>query len=141
MSERRKAREKALELLYQRELSGQALPSMVANRKEAGESSLPPFSLGLVQGVLKHSDEIDSLIKGHSEGWVLERMPVVDRNIIRLGIYEILFEDEIPVSVSINEAVELAKTYGTRESGKFINGILGRIAQEREVTVEESESG
>lgn len=100
---------------------------------------MPEFGLRLVEGVLSHRPEIDKAIQDHSQEWSLERMPVVDRNIIRLGIYEMLYEEDIPVSVSINEAVELAKTYGTRDSSKFINGILGRIAQEREAILEESE--
>ena len=86
----------------------------------------------LLGGVQQHRDEIDALIEGHAERWELNRMPVVDRNLLRIALFELLWCDDVPVAVAINEAVELAKSLSTEDSGRFVNGLLGRIAQERE---------
>jgi transcription antitermination protein NusB len=85
------------------------------------------FSQRLVRGVLDHGPEIDRVIEGHSENWRLERMPAVDRNILRIAAFELLYCEEIPPKVAVNEAVELGKRFGTEESGSFINGILDKI--------------
>lgn len=90
-------------------------------------SSIRDFAIELANGAHGHREEIDSLIKQFSEHWRLERMPIVDRNILRLGIFELLYRPDIPAKVSINEAVDLGKRYGSGESGAFINGILDRI--------------
>jgi N utilization substance protein B len=89
------------------------------------------FMLEEVKGVLANIKKIDSIIESYSVDWKVERIPAVDRNILRLAIYEMLFCEDIPVSVSINEAVEMAKKYGEQQSYKFINGILGTVAKER----------
>jgi N utilization substance protein B len=89
---------------------------------------LSDFCLRLLRGVVQHCSSIDKLIQEHADNWRLERMPLVDRNILRIAIYEMLYEDDIPCSVSINEAIELAKVYGSSDSSKFINGVLGNIA-------------
>ncbi len=128
--ERRKARKAALEILFQRELTGQKLGEIFQTRELALGEETTSFTLELVRGVIANQAEIDALIRSHTDNWALERMPVTDRTIIRIGIYEMLHEPGIPYSVSINEAVELAKLYGTQDSGKFVNGILGKIAAE-----------
>ncbi|HDP69844.1 MAG TPA: transcription antitermination factor NusB [Actinobacteria bacterium] len=132
MIERRKGRRIALETLYQKEISGDSLKEIIETRRRVkkGERSLE-FTVKLIEGVEKHWGEIDKLIKRHADNWSLDRMPIVDRNIIRIGIYEMLYEKDIPVSVSINEAVELAKVYGSQDSSKFVNGVLGQIAKEQ----------
>ncbi len=87
-----------------------------------------PFFLELVEGVFKNKDEIDALIDETSENWKIDRMAVVDRNILRFSVYELLYVDDIPPSVTMNEAIELAKRYGAEDSPSFINGILDKIA-------------
>ncbi|RJQ33103.1 MAG: transcription antitermination factor NusB [Actinobacteria bacterium] len=126
---RREARQRALEILYQVEIT-QDKPETIIETYKKIKVEIPEFTIELVDGVLTHLTEIDYRIDRHAERWSIERMPIVDRNILRMGIFEILFEQEIPVSVSINEAVELAKIYGTPDSSKFINGVLGAIATE-----------
>ncbi len=138
MSERRKARKDALEILYEKEITGQPLDVIIKNRKVARAEEASEFTVELVEGVEKHLKQIDSIIRAHTDNWALERMPIVDRNLIRIGLYELLYEEDIPYSVSINEAVELAKIYGMEESSKFVNGVLGRIATELK---EEKETG
>jgi len=97
--------------------------------KEMTHEDQKPFFINLVEGVVKHMDEIDSLIHSSSKNWKISRMPVVDRNIMRIALYEILYCPDIPAKVSINEAVDIAKKYGTKDSGAFVNGILDRIRE------------
>ena len=129
MLERRKARKAALEILYQREITGALITAILENHLyPAANDPFTPFTLRILYGIEEHQAEIDPLIARYTDNWALERMPLLDRNIIRISIYEMLFESDIPHSVSINEAIELAKIYGTQDSSKFINGILGKIA-------------
>ena len=130
MQKRRKARIAALEVLYQRELTNYPVEKIVQNKLSAGGKDLSDFALRIVDGVKNHNQKIDDMIKKYADNWALDRMPSLDRNIIRISLYEMLYEEDIPCSVSINEAVELAKIYGTGESGKFVNGVLGKIATE-----------
>ncbi len=131
MLERRKARKLALEILYQKEITGRSLEKIMEDRAYFEESEpLSDFSLRIIQGVLKHQKQINEMIEKYTDNWALERMPILDKNIIRMGIYEMLYEEDIPFSVSINEAVELAKIFGMKDSSRFVNGILGRIALE-----------
>lgn len=87
------------------------------------------YAIGLVEGVAGHLDRIDELIASYAEGWTLERMPVVDRNLARIAVYELLYAEEIDDAVAISEAVKLAKQMSTDDSPRFLNGILGRIAE------------
>ena len=123
---RREARERALSLLYEAEAKS-LKPGEVL-----GELPLTPeqFTVELVEGVGEHMPEVDDLIRRFAKGWKLERMPAVDRALLRLGIYELMQRPEIPTAAVISEAVELAKRYSTDESGRFVNGMLGRIAEE-----------
>ena len=122
-------RELALQFLYQAEFAGQRRAPEVAlfwRHFRQGEKT-PTYLLQLVLGVDTHLEELDALIARYSEHWRLERMAAVDRNLLRLAAYELLYEPKIPPKVVINEAVELAKLYGTEDSGAFVNGILDRI--------------
>jgi len=122
-------RELALQFLYQAEFAGPGRGLEVTQfwrHFRKGEKA-PAYLLQLVQGVTTHREELDALITRHSEHWRLERMAAVDRNLLRLAAYELLYEPKIPPKVVINEAVELAKLYGTEDSGAFVNGILDRI--------------
>jgi N utilization substance protein B len=138
MLERRKARHMALHILYQREITEELVSAILEAGTYSEEDGEPDdFCRDLVLGVESHQVRIDAAIEDISQNWTLSRMPLVDRNILRLAAYEILYLDDIPDSVSINEAVEMAKTYGGEDSSKFVNGILGRLA---EVTVVARES-
>ncbi len=87
----------------------------------------------VLAGVVEKMPELDKIIDAHADKWALKRMPILDRNILRLGVYELMYEDDIPASVTINEAVELANMYSTDDSGRFVNGILGRLVKDGEV--------
>ena len=127
--ERRIAREGALSILYSVDIAESDAEMVVQEGLyPADELTVSDYSDRLVFGVMNHIEEIDSYLIKVSENWSLERMPFVDRAILRLAVYEMIFVDEVPISVSINEAVELAKLYGAKdESPSFVNGILGRI--------------
>lgn len=132
MLERTRARRQALQILYQREITGDDVGQIMDDRSYSVEDGDPSeFCVSLVEGVESHLEEIDGRLSGISEHWTVSRMPLVDRNILRLAVYEILHVDDIPDSVSINEAVEMAKTYGGEDSSKFVNGVLGRLAEIR----------
>lgn len=132
MGKRRKSREFALQVLYQRDITKQDASGTFAQLQEhfSPGDEKDEFAERIVNGVLKHCQEIDQLIKQYSEHWRLERMTIVDRTILRIATFEFLYCQEIPPKVSLNEAIELGKRYGTEESGSFINGILDRIQNE-----------
>lgn len=129
MFERRRARKVALEILYQREITGSSIDIILEKHLyPEGSDPITDFCRRILHGVTEHQKEIDELIEKYADNWALERMPLLDRNMIRIGIYEMLYEPDIPHSVSINEAIELAKVYGTADSSKFVNGVLGKIS-------------
>jgi len=129
-SDRHKARLQALQMLYQREITGDSVLRILDQKSYSVEDGEPDaFSRELALGVEAHVEEIDDTIGQTSEHWTVSRMPTVDRNILRVATYEILHSDDVPASVAINEAVELAKTYGGDDSSKFVNGVLGKIAE------------
>ncbi len=131
MGSRRKSRECALQMLFQRDFQSCALQDVFAHYWEDHQVSdeVQAFAEKLVEGVFRNHQEIDDLIKQHSTNWRLDRMPTVDRNILRIATYELLFEHEIASRVSLNEAIEIAKRYGAVDSGAFINGVLDPIAK------------
>ncbi|MBK4346783.1 MAG: transcription antitermination factor NusB [Lacisediminihabitans sp.] len=136
MSARTKARKRAIDLLYGadlREISLNQAIEMEAERAKADPNRWNSwiYARQIVEGIAEHGDEIDELIETYAQGWTINRMPVTDRAIIRIGIWEILFNDEVPDGVAIDEAVEAAKSLSTDDSGSFVNGLLGRIAQTR----------
>lgn len=128
--ERTVARESALALLYSSDITDESVADIVdAGQYPADDIEFAPYAEALVRGVQAHRAEIDERLSSTSENWTLDRMPVVDRAILRLAVYEMIYVDEVPVSVTINEAVELAKAYGGEDdSSRFVNGVLGRIA-------------
>jgi N utilization substance protein B len=131
MGSRRKARVIALQVLYEVDSVGhdmeRAFAPFLADGKLNGENA--DFARQLVSGVLQNRDEIDKHIKKFATAWPLEQIPVVDRNILRLAIFEILLDNSVPIKVAINEAVELAKLFGSDNSPKFVNGVLGSVSR------------
>lgn len=139
---RRKAREYVLQFLYAWEINDKINRKIEFNvirdeiekfwdRNEEEDRNIRNFACALIEGTLENLEEIDSLIKKYTNKWDIERMINIDRNILRFALYEILYRPDIPFQVTINEAVEIAKKYSTKESAAFINGILDRIAKER----------
>jgi len=130
---RRKAREDALQILYQIEINEGLTPASALLHFErsfsAGGEPVDAFTSRLVTGVTEKTSELDEEIEKASENWRMDRMAAVDRNILRLGAYELLWCDEIPSTVTINEMIEIAKQFGTEDSPSFVNGILDRIRQ------------
>jgi len=133
MGKRRSGRELAFRLLFQCDVGDVPLDEVLAAARELSEATdeVWEFAVELVRGAWQEHAELDAIISRYATGWSLERMANADRNLLRLALYEILYRDDIPQSVSINEAVELAKRYSTADSAKFINGILGSFARER----------
>ena len=134
MSARSKARKRAIDLLYGadlREISLNAAIAMEADRAtaEPARSASWAYAREIVEGIAEHGDEIDELIETYAQGWTINRMPVTDRAIVRIGIWELLFNEDVPDSVAISEAVESARSLSTEDSAGFVNGLLGKIAQ------------
>jgi len=137
MSNRHLSRTIAMQILYQWDFNGQKDDNVEAlldyNLKEfAPGFNDEGFTRHLVEGVLKNRKEIDEAIRKYATEWPLEQITIIDRNILRLGIFELKFDPDIPSKVAINEAIEVAKTYGGESSGKFVNGVLGAIYKEME---------
>jgi transcription antitermination protein NusB len=129
---RSKARKRALDVLFEAELRGERVRDVLSQRQAQALTEAPPipeYAADLVRGVQDHRAEIDELLAAHSSGWPLERMPVVDRNILRIGAYELLFADDVPDGVAISEAVLLAGELSTGESSAFVNGLLARLLE------------
>jgi transcription antitermination protein NusB len=129
MTRRSRAREVALQLLFQRDLNKRidraALERFVHDR--LGEETLASFCLSLYDGVLAHLGDIDRRLSETAENWRLPRMAAVDRNVLRLGAYELLYEEETPPNVALDEAITLARRYGSADSSAFVNGVLDRV--------------
>ena len=123
---RHAARERALALLYEAEMKGATPDEVVAALAVPPD----PFARELVHGVAAHGERIDALLAATAEGWHVDRMPVLDRSLLRLATYELLAEPATPVAVVIDEAVELAHQYSTEDSGRFVNGVLSAIARQ-----------
>ncbi len=131
--ERTLARKQALQLMYQGEILEKTPRELIDNGQLVPETQgLGEYALMLLDGAKESLEAIDELIESASDNWTLDRMPVVDRSLLRLTTYEMRYVDDVPVSVSINEAVNLAKEFGGDDSPRFINGILGRIATQLE---------
>jgi N utilization substance protein B len=134
MGRRRKARELALQLLYQLDVQGEGNPQPHLDDfwlRHPVDREAREFAEALVRGTKAHETEIDELIARYAENWELDRMAVVDRNILRQGIFELRWTSGVPPKVAINEALEVAKKFSTHESSRFINGILDRIHKEQ----------
>lgn len=135
------AREAAISLLYSADVSGaDSMQLIEEGRYPSDDLVVSEYAEELVKGVKEHCDEIDERLAATSENWAIDRMPVVDRAVLRCAVYEMLYVDDVPISVSINEAVELAKAYGGEdESSRFVNGVLGRIARSIEGTQDDGD--
>lgn len=129
MTRRRDARRRAIDILIQAELTGRAPDAVLAELRSLDEK-IPAFTDELVRGVAGRLGELDGMLGEHAEGWTVPRMAVVDRAILRVASHEILHREDVPVAVAIDEAVEAAKELSTEDSGRFVNGLLGRIAKE-----------
>ena len=129
MPARSKARKRALDVLFEAELRAMPVLDVLAERANDETPPLPSYAADLVRGVHDHQDRIDQLLAEHAQGWALERMPAVDRNILRIGTYELLWADDIPDAVAISEAVQLAGDLSTGDSPAFVNGLLARLLE------------
>jgi transcription antitermination protein NusB len=127
---RTKARKRALDILFESEARGDDPVEVLAQRRATDDA--PPvseYAAMLVEGVVAHRERIDQLLAEHAEGWTVARMPAVDRNLLRIGLFELLWADDVPDAVAISEAVELAGQLSTDESPGFVNGLLARILE------------
>ncbi len=129
MSARSKARKRALDVLFESEVRGLPVGGTLADRVADNDPPVNEFTVALVEGVSEHIDSIDDLLSTHSVGWSLDRMPAVDRNILRIGVYELLFDEQVPDVVAVSEAVSMARDLSTDESPAFVNGLLARLLQ------------
>ena len=131
MAARSKARKRALDILFEAELRGLPTLELLSERQSLGDVPVQPYAAELVRGVATHSDRIDELISWNLVDWTLERLPAVDRNILRIGVYELLWAADVPDGVAISEAVVLAQNLSTDNSPSFVNGVLARIKAEK----------
>ena len=141
MPARSKARKRALDILFEAEQRGLPVLELLSERQSLGETPVPEYAAELVRGVASHQPEIDNLISENAVDWTLERMPAVDRNVLRLGVYELLWADDVPDGVAISEAVLLAQDLSTDASPAFVNGLLARIKDLKPASDSASDSG
>jgi N utilization substance protein B len=128
---RSKARKRALDLLYASELRGEPATEALDRAIGEGEGPTNPYTAVLVRGVSEHRTRIDEVLASYSEGWTLDRMPAVDRNVLRLGVYELLYVDDVPDAVAVSEAMALVRDLSTDDSPQFVNGILGAVLRNK----------
>jgi N utilization substance protein B len=131
MAARSKARKRALDVLFESELRGLPLGSTLDERLVGQDPPLSEYALTLVRGVVAHQSRIDALLATYAQGWSLERMPAVDRNALRIGVYEVLYADDVPDAVAVSEALVLVRDLSTDESPAFVNGVLGTIVRDK----------
>lgn len=141
MGSRHQARERALQILFQYDIHGKSglWLDVFWKENEATDQSRA-FAEQLVAGVLEQKHELDALIGKYATNWKISRMPIVDRNILRAGVYELLWMDDVPAKVTVNEAVELAKSFGDDEASKFVNGVLDQVLN-KELTLAAKRAG
>ena len=129
MAARTKARKRAVDVLYEADVRSRDRRALLAERVTDGNPPVPEHTVRLVEGVAEHAARIDELIDTHASGWSLDRLPDVDRAILRMAVFELLWADDVPDAVVIDEAVELAKKLSTDDSPAYVNGVLGAILQ------------
>jgi N utilization substance protein B len=129
MSARSKARKRALDVLFEAELRGEPVLELLAERTAAADPPVSDYAGELVRGVQEHAAQIDALLSANARGWTLDRMPAVDRNILRIGAFELLWNEAVPDAVAISEAVTLAGELSTDDSSSFVNGLLARLLE------------
>ncbi|HVE99072.1 MAG TPA: transcription antitermination factor NusB [Mycobacteriales bacterium] len=138
MGARSKARKRALDVLYEADVRGADPRATLQERLAQSDPPIAAYAVTLVEGVLAHRARIDELLSRYAVDWSLERMPPVDRNVLRLGAYEVLWSDDVPGPVAVDEAVELVRSLSTDQSPGFVNGVLGRLLQDKaELAAEE----
>jgi transcription antitermination protein NusB len=128
MGARTKARKRALDILFESELRGLPLDGTLAARQDDADRPLNDYTVRLVRGVAERQGEVDDTIERYATDWSLSRMPAVDRNLLRIGVYELTYVEEVPTAVALSEAVSLARELSTEESPAFVNGVLASIA-------------
>ncbi|MEO6885357.1 MAG: transcription antitermination factor NusB [Jatrophihabitantaceae bacterium] len=131
MAARSKARKRAVDVLYESDARNVLPTTTLAERVILADPPVNDYTITLIEGVYANRVRIDELLTEYAEGWTIARMPGVDRAVLRLGVYELLWRDEVPAAVAIDEAVELAKTLSTDESPKFVNGVLARVLRDQ----------
>jgi transcription antitermination protein NusB len=131
MSARSKARKRALDVLFAADVRGESATEALDRAIAEGEGPTNDYTSVLVRGVVEHRARLDELLSSYSEGWTLDRMPAVDRNVLRLGLWELLYADDIPDAVAVSEAMALVSDLSTDESPQFVNGILGNLARNK----------
>lgn len=129
MAARSKARKRALDVLYEADVRGADPVDILRDRLAQADPPVPEYAVTLVQGVTARRTRIDELVATYAVGWTLDRMPAVDRNLLRLGVYELLWADDVPDGVAVSEAVGLARDLSTDESPRFVNGLLSRLLE------------
>jgi N utilization substance protein B len=131
MAARTKARKRALDVLYASDLRAENPVAALERAIADGEGPSNDYTTTLVRGVVEHQARIDELLATYAQGWTLERMPAVDRNVLRLGVFEVLYADDVPDAVAVTEAMSLVRDLSTDESPQFVNGILGNIVRNK----------
>ena len=131
MSARTKARKRALDVLFESEVRGLELDGTLDERLAAQEPPVKEYTVEIVRGVTEHRSKIDGLLSSYSEGWGLDRMPAVDRNVLRIGVFEVLYVESVPDAVAVTEAINLVRDLSTDESPNFVNGVLGNIVRNK----------
>ena len=135
MAARTKARKRALDVLFESEVRGLPLDGTLEERLALQDPPIGDYSVELVRGVREHQEQIDQLLTTYSQGWTLDRMPSVDRNVLRLGVFELLYAEGVPDAVALSEAVSMARELSTDESPSFVNGVLGGILRDKATLV------
>lgn len=135
MPARSKARKRALDVLYAAELRGQDAVEALEAAVAEGEGPTNPYTETLVRGVTEHRGRIDELLAQYAQGWTLDRMPAVDRNALRLGVFELIYLDDVPDAVAVSEAVALVRDLSTDDSPAYVNGVLGSMMRDRDTLV------
>jgi transcription antitermination protein NusB len=131
MTARSKARKRALDVMFESEVRGLGPDGTLPERIAAAEPPVNEYTVRLVRGVAEHQDRIDDLLSTYSQGWSLQRMPAVDRNALRIGVFEVLYVEEVPDAVAVSEAINLVRDLSTDESPAFVNGVLGNIVRDK----------
>ncbi|PZP31809.1 MAG: transcription antitermination factor NusB [Kocuria rhizophila] len=126
-SARSKARVRAVEILFEAEQRDESIQDALNRRRDNSTSKINPYTVDILEGFYDRAEDIDEFLETYSQGWTLDRMPAVDRNVLRVGAWELLYNDEIPDAVAVSEAVAVARELSTDGSPRFVNGLLGRL--------------
>lgn len=126
-SARSKARVRAVEILFEAEQRDETVQSALERRRKNSSSPINPYTVDILDGFDTRARDIDEFLETYSQGWTLDRMPAVDRNVLRVGAWELLYNDDVPDAVAVSEAVAVAKQLSTEDSPRFVNGLLGRL--------------